>query len=97
MEPNGYPSFILYLILLVGIPLALSRPFKAFLMITFVLAAADANAFTYTRTKFLGPYFNANDACLLIVLLAISPYLFFQIIVVTKLLSPKTSSHKSFN
>lgn len=68
MEPTGYPSFILYLIALIGVPFAFVRPYKAFLTVTFLLAAADATAFTYTRTPFLGPYFNANDACLLIAL-----------------------------
>lgn len=71
MEPVGYPVYFLYLILLIGIPLSLFRPFKAFLMVVFLTAAANADAFTFTRTPLLGPYFNANDACLLIVLLAI--------------------------
>ncbi|MEN8263539.1 MAG: hypothetical protein ABFR82_08765 [Nitrospirota bacterium] len=76
MEEAGYPSFVLYLILLIGIPLALNKPFKAFLLVTFILASANAHAFTFTRTEFLGPFFNANDACLLIVLIAMLPYKF---------------------
>ncbi len=74
MEPIGYPVYFLYLILLIGIPLSLFRPFKAFLLVVFLTAAANANAFTYTRTPLLGPYFNANDACLLIALLAMMSY-----------------------
>jgi hypothetical protein len=74
MEQFRYPSFILYLILLIGIPLAIKRPFKAFIMIAFLFAAADAKAFTFTRTPFLGPYFNVNDACLLIALTAMLCY-----------------------
>jgi len=54
--------------------LAFFRPFKAFLMVVFLTAAANADAFTYTRTPFLGPYFNANDACLLVALLAMISY-----------------------
>lgn len=68
MEPAGYPSVVLYLTLLLGLPMALVRPFKAFLVVAFLVAAADATAFTYTRTQLLGPYFNANDACLLVAL-----------------------------
>ena len=74
MEPTGYPVYFLYLILLIGILLSLFRPFKAFLMVVFLTAAANADAFTYTRTPLLGPYFNANDACLLIALLAMISY-----------------------
>ncbi|MDH4027217.1 MAG: hypothetical protein OEU95_00100 [Nitrospirota bacterium] len=79
MEATGYPGFILYLILLFGIPLALTRPFRAFLLVTFILAAANSKAFTFTRTDLLGPYFNAHDACLLVALAGISPYILFQI------------------
>ncbi len=43
-------------------------------MVVFLTAAANADAFTYTRTPFLGPYFNANDACLLIALSAMIAY-----------------------
>ena len=43
-------------------------------MVVFLTAAANADAFTYTRTPLLGPYFNANDACLLIALLAMISY-----------------------
>lgn len=75
MEPVGYPSFVLYLILLVGLPLAFFRPYISFLMVTFLLAAADAEAFTFTRTSFLGSYFNANDACLFIALSGTASYL----------------------
>ena len=79
MEVTGYPSFILYLILLIGLPLALLRPFKALLLIVFLLSSANSAVFTLTRTSYLGPYFNANDACLLIALIAVSPYVIFQI------------------
>jgi hypothetical protein len=79
MEQFRYPSFILYLILLIGIPLAIKRPFKAFIMIAFLFSAADAKAFTFTRTPFLGPYFNVNDACLLIGLTAMLSYISLRI------------------
>lgn len=67
---TGYPSTILYVILGIGIPLAFTRPYFAFLLVTFMLSAADTLAFTFTRTPLLGPYFNANDACLLIAMIA---------------------------
>jgi len=75
MESVGYPSVVLYLILLIGIPLALNKPFKAFILVAFMLSAGDANAFTFTRSELLGPYFNVNDACLLIALIALLPYI----------------------
>jgi hypothetical protein len=75
METLGYPSFVLYLILLLGIPMALKKPFEAYLMVVFLLSSADAQAFTYTRTALLGPYLNANDACLLIALTAMFSYI----------------------
>ena len=74
MELTGYPSFVLYLILLVGLPLSIFRPYRAFLLVVFLVSAADAGAFTYTRTSLLGPYFNANDACLLVALSAMASY-----------------------
>jgi hypothetical protein len=74
-----YPSFIIYLILLVGIPLAIKRPFKAFILVAFLFAAADARAFTFTRIEFLGPYFNVNDACLLIAFTAMLRHISLRI------------------
>jgi len=74
MQPTGYPSIVLYLALLVGLPLALTKPYKAFLMVAFLISAADSASFTFTRTALLGPYFNANDACLLIALAATVTY-----------------------
>lgn len=56
MEPAGYPSFVLYLILIIGVPLSIFRPYRAFLLVVFLVSVADAGAFTYTRTSFLGPY-----------------------------------------
>ena len=78
MNEVGYPSFVLYLLILIGIPLALQKPFKAFLLVAFMLSAGDATAFTFTRSELLGPYFNANDACLLIALFALLPHIINQ-------------------
>jgi hypothetical protein len=74
MELTGYPSVVLYITLIIGLPLALFKPYKGFLVITFLACAADSTSLTYTRTQFLGPYFNANDACLLIALTATISY-----------------------
>jgi len=74
MDPVGYPSIALYTIILIGLPLAIIRPFYAFLMVIIISSGIDSTSLTYTRTQFLGPYFNANDACLLIALSAILSY-----------------------
>lgn len=78
MGAVGYPSFILYIAVLIGMPLAFKRPFLSFLLVVFAFSAADTQAFTHTRTLFLGPYFNANDACLLIALLAMLRYIYLR-------------------
>ncbi|MFZ2171687.1 MAG: O-antigen ligase family protein [Methylococcaceae bacterium] len=74
MEPAGYPDIFLYLMLIIGLPLAFLKPYKAFLVVVFILSAADATAFTFTRIPALGPYFNANDACLLMAIVAMISY-----------------------
>jgi len=78
MEMVGYPVIFLYLLLVVGIPLALIRPYNAFLLVVFLVSAAESLRFTHTRTALLGPYFNMFDACLLIALLSMLPGLFFR-------------------
>ena len=66
----GYPSLLVYLVVALGLPLAVIWPMYAFAGVTFVLSAADAHLLTMTRTTALGPYFNGNDALLLIALVA---------------------------
>lgn len=74
MDPIGYPSVVLYLALIIGLPLAFIKPYKAFIVVTFFTIALDSASLTYTRTTLLGPYFNANDAFLLITFTATMSY-----------------------
>ena len=67
---SGYPNALIYLLLLAGVPTAIIRPKWAFLGAVFVLTASNAWMMTMTRTVLLGPYFNANDACLLVTIIA---------------------------
>ncbi len=64
-----YPSIAIYLVLVTGIFLAFIRPYWAFLMVVFGFAAIDNTGATNTRV-FLGPYFNLNDAFLLVGMIA---------------------------
>lgn len=77
-EQVGYPTFVLYLILLIGIPLAIFRSYAGFLFAAFVNSAADSWSFVFTRTSFLGPYFNAHDACFLVAIVATIAYAISQ-------------------
>ena len=74
MEIQGYPPFIIFIVLGVGVPLAFLRPFAAFLFATFLLTAADTAMFNKTRTAMLGPFLNLADTCVLLALIA----LFFE-------------------
>jgi len=67
----GYPAFVLIILLAVGIPLAIIRPYKAFLLGCLLIVAGSADEFNATRTSFLGPYLNLKDACVLIGLLGL--------------------------
>lgn len=68
---NPYPEFVIYIVLGIGIPLAMTRPYKAFLLAVFLLTAGNSANFTFTRTAWLGPYLNLSDACELIALAAL--------------------------
>lgn len=70
MEATGYPTLAIGIILLIGIPLALLRPFAGFIFSVGLIAAGDMARFTLTRTDILGPYFNAHDATLVVALVA---------------------------
>lgn len=65
-----------YLIGLIGISLAVFRPYWAFLFALFCLAARNFHAAVFTRTPFAGPYLNLNDLLLWIALFA----MFFELI-----------------
>ena len=71
MIHQGYPEFVFIPILLIGLFLAYIRPYEAFLFSILLLIGCNRHAFVYTRTSFLGPYFNLNDACFLIALIAL--------------------------
>ena len=67
---EGYPQFIIFLVLGIGLLLAILRPYTAFLFAVLLLTAANVAMFNKTRTEWLGPVFNLSDACLLIALIA---------------------------
>ncbi|MHB1132143.1 MAG: O-antigen ligase family protein [Chloroflexota bacterium] len=66
MTPDGYPQQVIYVVLLVGLPLAFLQPVKAFAMCTIALVARNVESATFTRTSVLGPYFNLDDVLLVI-------------------------------
>jgi hypothetical protein len=70
----GYPLVLLVLFLAVGIPLALFRPFAAFLLSIFITMSANFSMMTFTRMPGLDEFFNAHDACLLVAALAALVY-----------------------
>jgi hypothetical protein len=72
----AYPPELLTLILVFGISLAFFRPFMAYLFSIFVTMSANYSMMTFTRLPGTGEYFNAHDACLLIVLVAALSYAF---------------------
>lgn len=59
------------MVLGIGIPLAILKPYKAFLLVVVLLAAGNAAMFNQTRTVTLGPYLNLGDACLLVAIVAL--------------------------
>jgi hypothetical protein len=68
MEVQGYPQFVIPVVLGVGIFLAVVRPYTAFLFALVLLTAGDATKLNQTRVSALGPYFNLSDACMLVAL-----------------------------
>jgi hypothetical protein len=68
---QGYPQFFIFMVLGIGISLAVLKPYKSFLLIVVLLTAGNADTFNQTRTSLLGPYLNLGDACLLVALLAL--------------------------
>ncbi len=68
---ESYPQFAIFVVLGIGIPLAMLKPYKAFLLVVLLLTAGNAATFNQTRTVTLGSYFNLSDACVLIALTAL--------------------------
>ncbi|MBN4054637.1 hypothetical protein JYT87_02905 [Nitrospira defluvii] len=69
-ELIGYPPISISIVLGIGFPLALVKPYWAFLFATLVLTSGNADMFNNTRTVILGPYLNLSDACVLVALAA---------------------------
>lgn len=76
---SAYPVELFYVVLVIGLGLALFSPYKAFLFSVFGLSARHLAASVQTRI-FLGPYFNLNDAFIIIGIAA----LFVRIVVQRK-------------
>jgi O-antigen ligase/polysaccharide polymerase Wzy-like membrane protein len=68
MNIEGYPQFVLILVLGGGFFLAFVRPYGAFLFGLLVITAGDTAKFNHTRLPGLGPYLNLADACVLVAL-----------------------------
>jgi len=66
VEIQGYPAIFIIITLALGIPLAILKPYEAFLLSILLLTAGDAVMFNRTRTTLLGPYLNLGDVCVLI-------------------------------
>jgi hypothetical protein len=67
---KGYPLIVFYAIGLTGFLLVGSRPYWAFLLAVFCLAARNFQAAVFTRAPLLGEYCNLNDLLMWIGLLA---------------------------
>jgi hypothetical protein len=68
MEVQGYPQFVIFAVLGIGIPLAFFRPYAAFLFAVLLLTAGHFHMFNKTRLPGLGPYLNLYDVCVLVAL-----------------------------
>jgi hypothetical protein len=66
MEVQGYSPVLILILLGVGIPLAVVRPYRALLLALTVVTAGNVPRFNQTRLPGLGPFFNMADACLLV-------------------------------
>jgi len=71
VEIQGYPAIFIIITLALGIPLAILKPYEAFLLSILLLTAGDAVMFNRTRTTLLGPYLNLGDVCVLVAIMAL--------------------------
>ena len=71
MVPEGYSQLFLLLIFVIGIQLAMIRPYGVFLFSCTLMVAGSRFAFITTRTAIFGPYLNMGDACVLVALLGL--------------------------
>ena len=67
----GYPPILIVAVLAAGLPLAVVRPYPAFLFAVVALTAGNADMFNATRLAGLGPYLNLGDACIVVGLVAL--------------------------
>jgi hypothetical protein len=65
------PSFAIVLVLLWGIPLAIWKPFRAYLFALFLPVTLSIPTMTFTRFLGLGAYFNLYDACFIVMLFSV--------------------------
>jgi hypothetical protein len=69
MLEEQYPSIFIFVTLGIGFVLAVTNPYRGFLLGVVILAAA--NTYTAARTRtILGPYFNLFDAVVVVLLLS---------------------------
>ena len=66
-----YPAFVIGCVFAIGLPLAMIRPYWAFMFAIILLTGGNSYSFIITRTAVLGPYLNLGDACLLVALAAL--------------------------
>jgi len=67
---EGYPLAIFFIIGILGLLLVIIRPYSAFLLSVFALAARNYHAAVFTRLPGIGRYLNLNDLLLWICVLA---------------------------
>ena len=75
---EGYPLVIFYIIAICGLLLVIIRPYAAFWLSVFALAARNHHAALFTRLPGIGRYLNLNDLLLWICVLA------FLVLILTK-------------
>lgn len=76
---EGYPTALLLFILLIGVPLAMRRPFWGLLLGVFCSLSLNSQMMTFTRFSATGAYFNASDACAFVVLVAMLASVSFHV------------------
>lgn len=67
-----FPGFTIFILLAIGITLAVWKPFRGYLFSLFIPVALPIPTMTFTRFEGLGPYFNLYDACLVVMLTSVA-------------------------
>jgi hypothetical protein len=71
MESSGYPSYLLVVVLIVGLSLIIIKAYWGFLFTIILFGILDVNLAILTRIQLTGPYFNMYDALFIIALFSI--------------------------